>query len=470
MNKDFVFYLCLALSLIACRQDEVAGTEPMEKPKIIYFENYSKNINTQYSEPYLNYKDASNPAVPFAQTLKTYLKDHPDLEKRILEKYGEISFNVSSQLIENEETGQIGVFFPIKKGRKYTGVVFAVVNKSHTYFFFNVYGEEIEEIKSVLNIFDKNVAKYQLNKVCGDEDNECYINEVELIRYRPDREQNRNTHTIWNDSGFSIFSGAIGEPTINFGGGGGRGHRPKNTPPNNDPCGNAISRNNESQGILNSKKVSDAKREATKTLNSDTNEKVFTFGKDATGNYRTSEVKEGVNGMTAPYSPFHSDFTVTGSGHTHTVDLYSSHSVGDIYNLYKANNANPNFTRDFAFAVDATYVLTIIDREKFRRFVEKYPQDKYFDIERVDWTIDTPIKEDFDAIHEQFINSGFSDKVAYAYATAAILKQYDTGVILSVQEKGIGNFKTIYTEGKVIRSSALSTPISNHKKVEDCNL
>lgn len=474
MNHKINLYLCLILLLLcACRRDEGIEQEtlaPQEDKKIVFFENYEKDKNTKYKEDVFNIKDTSNPAVPFVQSLIAYLKTNSEKQKEIEEKYGVIGLAMSSEVFTNEETGQQVVFFPIIDKEGYIiGVISGLTDKKNTYLAFRIYEKGDSEftdnvIKKFANYLFTPSFGNRVMASCGDPETSCHIQEVIIVSVGEGYSRPIGTHfwnPIWgNGYGWTDSSHIIGKypdylpplPTP-----------VKDSPKDKTPCGKVKSNNAKARDILNKKNI-------TEDLDKAINEKSFTFGKDKNGIYQTSAITEGVSGRTAPFSPTHKDFSVEGGVHTHTPDLYSAHSVGDIYTLYKANNHNTNFMSWFTFAVDGIYFLSIIDRDKFRKFNEKYPEADFFDIVNVDWKEGSPMKETFDSAFYSFLQNGLSENSAFTYATVAVLKKYDMGLALSKQENTGGNFIPIYVNEVKKHSSSLNGGVNSYKQTEDCNL
>lgn len=236
------------------------------------------------------------------------------------------------------------------------------------------------------------------------------------------------------------------------------------------PCERINNNNNKSKDIMNNQGVANKISEMSRNIRRDVNEKSFTFGKDTNGVYKTSDIKEGNGNMAAPFSPINSSFTTEGIIHTHTPDLYSAQSVGDIYSLYNANSLNNNFIYNFAISIGETYVISIVDADKFKRFNQQYPESEYFDVENVDWKEGTVIRKDFDRAHHQFLQSGMNTNDTFGYAMASVMKKYDMGVTISKRPSDSqGEFKTLYVNIQENTNIRNRHNRYNYTKTENCN-
>ncbi|MFP3597321.1 hypothetical protein [Chryseobacterium sp. SIMBA_029] len=261
----------------------------------------------------------------------------------------------------------------------------------------------------------------------------------------------------------------LGDPFI---GGGGDGGWDYPDPPEETPCEKAIANNLKTKKLLNDTKIASAETQLTATLNTDTNEKSFSFGKDADGNYDTTPVKTSTAGNQAGISITSSTLTIEGGAHTHTTDLFNCFSTGDIYSLQGANVINENFKTLFVFADGGVaYALTITDPSKYAAFVASYSAGDHLDMATSGWKKSSPMYNVFKNVMGQFLSQGLSEDDALAYATALILNKYDTGATLS-QKDASGNFNSIFVNETTINANVAGTfiPINIYNQTTDCNL
>lgn len=466
------------LVLIGCRSESVVETDELHQEnmkKIIFFENYEKGNIVTYEQEDLNYADYSNPAIPFAQSVKYFLYQNSQIKKNIERKFGEVDFTMSTQVFRNEETGDKMVCFPIMKNGLIVHLLSVVVNKEYSYFYFRAMkGDESDFFNDVLTSFKKRRMFYNMKESLlsneGDNRVNGYIGEVVIIKYNGLRRPHMEIVWSWGRDG-NDGSGGGGGPSMGMGFPTGEGDGGRSIPPqqNNTPCEKVGHKNKESKSIMDNKNITDKISEMARNLKTDKNEKSFTFGKDTSGVYKTADIKEG-NNMTASFSPISSSFTTEGIVHTHTTDLYSAQSVGDIYSLYKANSLNNNFIYNFAISIGETYVISIVDANKFKRFNQQYPESEYFDVENVDWKRGSVISYDFNRAYRQFRRMRLSENDAFGYAMASVMKKYDMGIIISKRLSDFqGEFKTLYVDIQENMNIRNRHNRYNYTKTENCN-
>lgn len=243
-------------------------------------------------------------------------------------------------------------------------------------------------------------------------------------------------------------------------------------PPIKDPCEKAAENNINAKKLLNETKISTTKTQLTATLSSDTNEKSFSFGKDASGNYDTTPINSPSTGNQTPVAATYPNLTIEGGAHTHTIDLYNCFSAGDIYSLQGANAINFNFKTMFVFANGGVvYALTITDPVKYADFVANKPAGIHLDMSTSHWKPTSPIYLNFEMVMAQFKNQGLSDDDAYATAIAFILNKYDIGATLS-QKDATGNFNSMFVNENIINVNVggVSVPLSTYSQTTTCNL
>jgi len=263
-----------------------------------------------------------------------------------------------------------------------------------------------------------------------------------------------------------------GDPNWGSGGGGEDDGYEYPDPLELSPCDKAVVNNLKAKQLLNDTKINAAEIQLTGTLSTDTNEKSFSFGKDANGNYNTTPIKTSTLGNQVGVIVTSNTLTIEGGAHTHTVDLYNCFSTGDIYSLQGANVANPKFKTFFAFADGGVaYALTITDPVKYAAFVAAYSAGGNLDMATSGWKTNSPIYFDFENVKKQFMYSGFSDDDAFANATALVLNKYNTGATLS-QRDASGNFNSIFVNETTININVAGVfiPISTYSQTTNCNL
>lgn len=221
------------LVLIGCRSESVVETDELHQEnmkKIVFFENYEKGNIVTYEQEDLNYADYSNPAIPFAQSVKYFLYQNSQIKKNIERKFGEVDFTKSTQVFRNEETGDKMVCFPIMKNGLIVHLLSVVVNKEYSYFYFRAMkGDESDFFNDVLTSFKKRRMFYNMKESLlsneGDNRVNGYIGEVVIIKYNGLRRPHMEIVWSWgrdgNDGSGGGSSMGMGFPTGEGDGGGG---------------------------------------------------------------------------------------------------------------------------------------------------------------------------------------------------------------------------------------------------------
>ncbi|MCY0978966.1 hypothetical protein PGH12_09175 [Chryseobacterium wangxinyae] len=245
-----------------------------------------------------------------------------------------------------------------------------------------------------------------------------------------------------------------------------------NLPPKGSPCQKAINNNVHSKELLADVKIAAAQTQLTSSLATDTNEKSFSFGKDAIGDYDTTPINTSTAGNQVGVQANNPNLAIEGGGHTHTIDLYNCFSSGDIYSLQGANAINSNFKTFFVFANGGVvYALTITDPVKYANFVANNPAGTHLDITTSYWKPTSPIYAESENIKDIFAKQGLSDDDAYANAVAFVLNKYDMGATVS-QKDAAGNFNSIFIKENIINVNigGVNVPITTYTQTTTCNL
>ncbi|TXH21749.1 MAG: hypothetical protein E6Q95_03200 [Chitinophagaceae bacterium] len=233
-----------------------------------------------------------------------------------------------------------------------------------------------------------------------------------------------------------------------------------------DPCAEAKKNDSIAMTLLKNLLVKGKKDSIMASVASDTVEKSFTFGKDASGTIRTTNIAKGTRLQSAPMSPTNSNFIVQGAGHSHTKDGYAALSPGDIYSFNTANRANGQFRYFFGFASSGdTYLFTIIDSTVFADFVAKYPMNSVFDIKDQGWLENSDIGQDYNMIFDACIRQGYTKDAADEAAQAYVIKEFKMGIALSKSDAN-GNFKGVFYDTK---PTGMVTQPYTIAKATNCN-
>ncbi|PIF45568.1 hypothetical protein CLU96_2577 [Chryseobacterium sp. 52] len=234
-----------------------------------------------------------------------------------------------------------------------------------------------------------------------------------------------------------------------------------------NPCVKASQANAKAKIILEQTKIKNKTTEATATLSTDTVEKGFNFGTDATGAYTAGNVKTGINNSNIQLPPTDPDFTVTGSVHTHNSIGFDSFSPADLYAFHTANNVNANFSTIFVFgSTGAVYNLSITDLPKFQEFLANYPIAIYLNTTNGDWKNGSSIRVDIENVIQKFVDQGKTWDEAYALANAFVLNKYNMGVAIAKRQSN-GTFKTLFVEEK---KNSFDPEKTNYEQTDNCNL
>ena len=212
--------------------------------------------------------------------------------------------------------------------------------------------------------------------------------------------------------------------------------------PPGDPCAEKRKRDSIAGALLEKNGIEESMDSLGSDVATNSNEKIFSFGRDANGNYRSTPIETGtdVSGLMAATDP---EFTVWGGAHTHTSNGYSAFSVGDLYALYDANQINPYFQYMIVLAYNNDkYSLTITDKDAFTAFVSSHSKQDTYDADAVDWVTNSDIGADFAYAYQNLREQHFSPNKAHEGAMAYVMEKYNMGLGFSKADAN-GDFQQI---------------------------
>lgn len=463
MTKKLIFaLLCFLLLMIACRNEENQINYVNQKREIISKSLWKENVG-------------------FINAVFNHFEDNffnGDLKKEnFIDLYGNLNWDYSLTFGKNQSNF---VVVPSFKYGQVFGALKAEMKGTKVKYSFT-------KDKNVLDLFDKMVFtkrerikpledKYTTNPtarydyVCTIKRMSTWVDEgygnTWIDRYY------ESCDWVWTTDFPPIDTELHLDDWGQSGGGGGGGGGGGTDQTNSDPCANAKAENTESKSLLDKTNVKSQKEKMVETIKTDKNEKAFSFGKDKDGNYKTTDIKIGTNENSVGISATNVDITIEGGAHTHTPSLYNCFSAGDFYAFHGANSANSSFKYFFVFSEDAGYVMTITNLEKFKKFIQNYPMDDYFDETTGDWKEGSSIHRDFYNAKDQFKNKGMDEDLAFEYAIAMVMSKYDMGISLSKQDDS-GNFGSVFVKENQIPIQIMPgiiVSISTFEKTNDCNL
>lgn len=236
-----------------------------------------------------------------------------------------------------------------------------------------------------------------------------------------------------------------------------------------DPCQKIITENLKAKALLNQTVIANQNTAMKAGISTSTIEKGFIFGKDASGNYKTSNIILGdSSGAQVDLPPTHTDFTAQGGIHNHTTNVYDVPSTGDIYWFMQNNYQNSNFNYYFINGVEGSiYALVITNQTDFDNFPLSHPPSQYFSSINNGWNPLKDIGKDFETSYNYFFNVlGKSDQESEELAMAFVIGKYGMGMGLSKKDSS-GNFKPIFV--KEI-SDSIDPTKKTYEITTDCNL
>ncbi|MEZ7508005.1 hypothetical protein QO190_02315 [Cloacibacterium sp. Arc13] len=238
------------------------------------------------------------------------------------------------------------------------------------------------------------------------------------------------------------------------------------------PCEKIVTENTKLKSITDKELFISNKNTITANINTDTNEKSFSYGVDSNNVFKTTPIKESTTGNSVGIDVTYTGLTVQGGTHTHYKNLYASFSIRDFYLFKNSNASNSNFKNYFAFGADGhTYALSITDEEKFNNFLTNYPLSTFYDATNDEWNANENIGQDYKLAYKQFMNDGKTDDEADALAQALVLNKYGAGMSISRQESD-GTFKGLFiNETKVpMNVGGIFINVSVFTQIDNCNL
>lgn len=210
-----------------------------------------------------------------------------------------------------------------------------------------------------------------------------------------------------------------------------------------DPCAEALKLANEILLDFNNPGIK-AKIDQLKALaKSSKLELAFKFGvSNTTGEYKTTEMfKGGKTSVGYTYST--NNFTEKGSAHLHTLDLDGVPSAGDIYSLYDDVSVNSTYLYDLVIWNDELYMLGLVDKAAFSKFITKYPKANHYDEKTHGWSSKSNIRRSYYDILQGYYSLYENKPEAVEAALASIIEEYKMGIILQKWDASINKFKPL---------------------------
>jgi hypothetical protein len=207
------------------------------------------------------------------------------------------------------------------------------------------------------------------------------------------------------------------------------------------------------QDNINNPAYTPAVNSMTSTLATDANEKSCIFGVSTNGSgLETSPVTSGGAGATGGVA-IPAGMVPFGSIHTHTNNLYSTPSAGDIYALIKANATNASWQYSYVIGADGSwYMLQVYDPTKAAAWVTANPAATT--VSGDSWIPNTnatgPYHDYLNAYNavNPTGNAGALDVQAFETAQAYVLTANDTGVTL-LKRDASGNYSELHFDRNV---------------------
>jgi hypothetical protein len=470
MNKKFILWLSFvavfSFTLQSCRTDEVVQEEKQtQREKIAAFERFENNLASKKflqkdDLGYISYHE------PFKDIVQAYMSNNPSFNQKFHDEAGDIYFEVRS--FTYGETIK-GLAYPIIKDGVVNAVLVGIVNPERDWVNFTVLKNNSPEVLQIISKFQTLYTASQLSK--GREQmQEHDIEEVVITIYQAIPGPSYTYYIPWfSDYGGSQSSG------LGAGMSGGGSHYGGNGDGQN-PCQKAITENTSAKNELTKIKTKNRVTQIKQNVNTNLEEKGFSFGVDSNGAEQVSNVKVGVGGYAVDLVVSSPSFTITGAAHTHTTNGFNVPSTGDMYNMYKAVSANANFKYYYTFSPNNNnYVLTITNPANFVTFNNNYPDSIYFDAENYGFNSNTSIGMDYDYIVDYFTKvMGKTEDEGNEYAMAYVMNKYNTGMALN-KEDASGNFKPLFLEETVTQIPNPSSPnipilLKTYKITQNCNL
>ncbi|MGO4708109.1 hypothetical protein AB4Y90_03110, partial [Chryseobacterium sp. 2TAF14] len=205
---------------------------------------------------------------------------------------------------------------------------------------------------------------------------------------------------------------------------------------------------------------------------SDVFEKAFYWGKDSSGNLKTSNIVDGTVGNVT-FGISGSQFAPEAYAHNHNgTGGYMDFSSTDIYAFHTFSSAFSTLKHNYANGSDGSqYVMTLENKTEFDAFVAAYPistvdvsTDTYEGTG--DWLEGVDIRTDEDLLLDYFKKQGKNANEAMDLTMGYLIKKYNMGIMIS--KKGTdGKFHPIQVE--LIINPFPGIPYA-YVQVNPCNL
>jgi hypothetical protein len=235
-----------------------------------------------------------------------------------------------------------------------------------------------------------------------------------------------------------------------------------------DPCEKLKSNLEKAKILIEQNDVASKNNAMKANILTDTFEKAFYWGKDASGFVKTSNVVDGTN-TNVNLSISNSQFTPEAYIHDHPgTDGYTNFSKKDINQFYDFHQGYNTITQNYVNASDGSlYVMTLEDQANFNAFITQYPLS-IIDSNN-DWKEGLDIRDDEDNILQYFIKQGKMADEAMDLTMGYIINKYNMGIMIS--KKGSdGKFHPIQVEKVESTDPLTGGTVVSYQKTNPCNL
>lgn len=467
MIRKLGLCLSLCLVLLGCRSEEeiVQKQESQEVvKKLKFFEQYEKNRKLG--------KGKDLPPLPFSQSLKAYIIEHPEVGIQVEKLYGKLGSRIVSPIFKDEKTGREMVLFPIVKEFNTIAVLVSIVNKEKTnLYFYPLLKGKNKVADEIIELFQKEIdiikEKRKLQKICpkdtdgflGNCDKEKDIDEITIINFGNYKEKTMaSIELMFNGGENNSPPSLIEDMSIDFYlfGFGGGGYSPPPKPEKGDPCTQTKEGKKEAEKILKDANVAQHMDSFLRGKVASAREWAVAIGRNNDGSYSVSEPNMG--GATSGVVPSVPSGVYVADGHTHPGSS-GAPSGGDLYGMLEIMQSNPDYTTRFVYGDyfgSEVYALVITDRNLARQFLSQYPRSSNYDENSHEFLANTPLGIDFQKIERIRYNGYYNYSQVQGYSPAAIgmayiLEKYNTGLALLKQDIN-GNFQPFRINDQEIKT------------------
>lgn len=216
--------------------------------------------------------------------------------------------------------------------------------------------------------------------------------------------------------------------------------------------------------FINKPEFADSLNKFKQGITTDTLEKVISFGLSIRrSTFKTTEIRVSTDQFSVPPIISYDGMLIYKIMHSHTFNAYNCFSAGDLYVLASlfSNPFYQQITSQYVIAADSSiFAMEIEDSTMYAQFLSKYSVKMTMDSVTHGFDTTHSMGRDFNEVFLK-LKTSISEDDAFTQATAYVMNQYNSGLVLYRQKKDENKFTKINTKLSINSSGEKIYSIEN---------